>query len=118
MYTIHRVGQDGHWQQFDTTLVLISALQWLHRPCNAPRQFYRVTKEPSVKADHTIYSQVVDTSGQCTSVSLILAFKLNSVLVPFEAVFVNPVTYVDLSYPIIFSVYIVYCKLLVLQQLR
>ena len=30
------VGQDRRWQQFDTTCSLISAPQWLHRPCSGP----------------------------------------------------------------------------------
>ena len=29
MYTIHRIEQDGHWQQFGIHLILISALQAL-----------------------------------------------------------------------------------------
>ena len=78
MYTIHRIGWDRHWQQFNTTQILISALQWLHRPYNAARWFYRVGKKPSVKADLATYSHVVDVSGQCVSVSLItLGFKLD-----------------------------------------
>ena len=40
-------------------------------------QFYRVCKKPSEKADLAIYSHVVDDSGQCKSVSLILAFTLD-----------------------------------------
>ena len=74
MYTIHRIGKDGHWQQLDTTTILISAPHWLHRPCNAPTQFYRVGKKPSVKVDLTIYSHVVDVSGWCMSV---LGIKLH-----------------------------------------
>ena len=48
----------GHWQQSDTTSIQISAPQWLHRPCNTPRQFYRVHKKLSVKADLAIYSHI------------------------------------------------------------
>ena len=40
-------------------------------------QFYRIGKKPSVKADLAIYSHVVDASGQCMSVSLILGFNLD-----------------------------------------
>ena len=59
------------------SLILISAPQWLHRPCNAPTQFYRVCKKPSVKADLAIYSHLHDVSGQCTSVLLVLFIKLD-----------------------------------------
>ena len=45
MHTIYRIGQDGHWQRFDTTLILISAPQFPHRPCNAPTRPYRVGKK-------------------------------------------------------------------------
>ena len=62
------------WQQFDTTPILISAPQWLHRPCNAPRPFYRVGKKPSVKAGLAIYSHKL---GQYMSVSLILGIELD-----------------------------------------
>ena len=57
--------------------ILISAPQWLHRPCNASRQLYKVGKKPFVKVDLAIYSYIVDVSGQCMSVSLILGFKLD-----------------------------------------
>ena len=67
MCTTHRMGQDGHCQQFDTTPTLISAPQWPHRPCNASIQPYRVGKKPSVKADLAMYM----------SVSLILGYKLD-----------------------------------------
>ena len=33
MYTTHWMGRDGQCQKFDTTPTLISAPQWLHRPC-------------------------------------------------------------------------------------
>ena len=56
---------------------MISAPQWPHRPYNAPMQFYRVDKKLSVKVDLAIYSHVVDASGQCMSVSLILSFNLD-----------------------------------------
>ena len=69
--------QDGHWQQFGTQPILISAPQWSHRSCNAPPRFYRVSKKPSVKAALAIYSQVDDASGQCMSASLILGFNLD-----------------------------------------
>ena len=84
MYSVHRRDQDGHWQQFGTSPILISAPQWSHRPYNAPKQFYRVGKKPSVKADLAIYSHVLDLSGQCMSVSLMLGIKLDfsSVIVP------------------------------------
>ena len=77
MYTIHRIDQDGHWQQLGTSPIVISAPQWPHRPCNAPRWFYRVGKEPSVKADLAIYSHIVDVSGKFMNVLLILDFKLD-----------------------------------------
>ena len=69
MYTIHRRDQEGHWQQLVTPPILISTPQWLHMPCNAPTQHYRVDKKLSVKADLAIYSHVVDVSGQFMSVS-------------------------------------------------
>ena len=68
MYTTHRMGQDGHCQQFHTTPTLISAPQWPHRP---------VGKKPSVKADLAIYSQAVDVRGQCMSESLKLGHNLD-----------------------------------------
>ena len=57
MYTTHRMGRDGHCQQFDTTPTLISASQWPYKPCNAPMWLYRVGKKPSVKTDLAMYSQ-------------------------------------------------------------
>ena len=77
MYTTHRMGQDGHCQQFHTTPTLISAPQWPHRPCNAPMRPYIVSKKPSVKADLAIYSQAVDVRGQCMSESLKLGHNLD-----------------------------------------
>ena len=77
MYTNHRIDQDGRWQQFDTQPILISAPQWPNRPCNAPTQFYKVGKKPSVKTDLAICSHAVDVGGQCMSVSLILDFNLD-----------------------------------------
>ena len=62
MYTTHWMGQDGQCQQFNTTPTLISAPQWLHRPCNAPMRLYTVGKKPSVKADLAMYSHTVDVS--------------------------------------------------------
>ena len=44
MYTIHRIDQGSHWQQFGIPPILISAPQWPHRACNAPMRFYRVSK--------------------------------------------------------------------------
>ena len=35
-------GPDGIWQKFDTPCSLISAPQWLHRPCSVLSWFYRV----------------------------------------------------------------------------
>ena len=68
----------------------MSASQWLHRPYNAPTQFYRVGKKLSVKAELAINSHIVDVSGHCISVSLTLGLKnWISVLVPFGMVFVN-----------------------------
>ena len=77
MYTTHRMGQDGHCQQFHTTPTLISAPQWPHRPCNAPMQPYTVGKKQSMKADLAIYSQAVDVRGQCMSESLKLGHNLD-----------------------------------------
>ena len=77
MYTIHRRDQDGHWQQFGTTPILISAPQWSHMHCNGLMQLDRVGKKLSVKADLVIYSHVADISGQRITVSLILGFKLD-----------------------------------------
>ena len=73
MYTIH-IDRERHWQQFGTTLILISAPTGtvMHQ-----RGFTVLGKKPSVKADLAIYSHVVDASGQCMSVSLILGFKLD-----------------------------------------
>ena len=77
MYTTHRMGRDGHCQQFDTTPTLISAPHWPHRPCNAPMQLYRVGKKPSVKADLATYSYTANVSRRCMSVSLILGCELD-----------------------------------------
>ena len=77
MYTNHRTDQDGHWQQFGTQPILISAPQWANRPCNAPTRPYRVGKKPSVKADLAIYSHAVYVCGQCMSESLILGHNLD-----------------------------------------
>ena len=71
IYTISRMGRDGHSQQFDTTPILISAPQWPHKPCNAPTWLYRVGKKPSVKADLAMYSHTVDVSRQYMSVLII-----------------------------------------------
>ena len=84
------IDWDGHWWQFGTPLILISVPQWLYRSCNAPMQYCRVGKKLSVKADRTIYSHIVDVSGDCMSVSLILGI---SVLVTIWSDFVNPVTH-------------------------
>ena len=67
MYTNHRIDQDGHWQQFGTQPILISAPQWACWPCNAPTRFHMVGKKPFVKAYLAIYSQAVDVCGQCMS---------------------------------------------------
>ena len=77
MHTNHRIDQDGHWQQPGTQPILISAPQWANRPCNAPTRFYRVGKNPSVKADLAIYSHAVDVGGQCMSESLTLGHNLD-----------------------------------------
>ena len=71
MYTNHRIDRDGHWQQFGTQPILISAPQWASWSCNAPTGFYRVGKKPSVKADQAIYSQ------RCMSESLRLGHNLD-----------------------------------------
>ena len=77
MYTNHRIDQDGHWQQFGTQPILISASHWACWPCNAAIGFYMVDKKPSVKADLTIYSQAVDVHGRCMSESLKLGHNLD-----------------------------------------
>ena len=77
MCTTHRMGRDGHCQQFDITPTLISAPQWPHKPCNASIWLYTVGKKPSVKTDLAMYSHTVDVSRQCMSVSLILNCKLD-----------------------------------------
>ena len=92
------MGRDGHCQQFDTTPTLISAPQWPHKPCDAPIQLYRVSKKPSVKADLAMYSHIVDVSGQCMSVSLILGCKLDFSSLPLGPVFANPVTYIKTTH--------------------
>ena len=93
MYTNHRIDQDGHWQQFGTQPILISAPQRDHRPCNAPTWFYRVGKKPSVKADLAIYSHAVDVRGQCMSESLILGHNLDFSSCDIMVGFVYPVTF-------------------------
>ena len=77
MCTTHRMGQDRHCQQFDTTQTLINAPQWPHRPCNASIQLYRVGKKLSEKADLAMYSQSVDVFRKWMSISLILGCKLD-----------------------------------------
>ena len=77
MYTNHRIDRDGHWQQFGTQSILISAPQWACWPCNAPTGFYTVSKKPSMKADLAIYSQAVDVCGRCMSESLKLWHNLD-----------------------------------------
>ena len=42
MYTNHRIDKDGHWQQSDTQLILISTPQWPNSTCNAPTPPYRI----------------------------------------------------------------------------
>ena len=59
------IDVDGRWQQFGTPCSLISAPQWLHRPCSGPSWFYRVGKRPPVKADLAIYSPVSGVSVWC-----------------------------------------------------
>ena len=66
----------GHWQQIDATPILISAPQWLCRPCNAPRRLYRVGKKLSVKADLAIYSQV------CFDRQLFIYYGIHASVVP------------------------------------
>ena len=77
MYTNHRIDRDGHWQQFGTQPILISAPQWACWPCNAPTWSYTVGKKPFVKADLAIYSQAVDVRGLCMSESLKLGDNLD-----------------------------------------
>ena len=71
------IDRDGHWQQFGTQPILISAPQWACWPCNAPTRFYTVGKKPSVKVDLAIYCQAVDVRGQCMSESLKLGHNLD-----------------------------------------
>ena len=77
MYTNHRIDRDGHWQQFGTQPILISAPQWASWSRNAPTGFYSVGKNPSVKADLAIYSQAVDVRRRCMSESLRLGHNLD-----------------------------------------
>ena len=77
MYTNHRTDRDGHWQQFGTQPILISAPQWAHWPCNASTRSYTVGKKPSMKADLAIYGQAVDVHGRCMSESLRLGHNLD-----------------------------------------
>ena len=77
MYRNHRIDRDGHWQQFGTQPILISAPQWAHWPCNASTRSYTVGKKPSMKADLAIYSQAVDVCGRCMSESLRLGHNLD-----------------------------------------
>ena len=77
MYTIHMIDQDRQWQQFGTIPIVIGAPQWLHRAYNAPWQFYRVSKKPSVKADLVIYSHELDVSGWCMGVLLIINIEID-----------------------------------------
>ena len=77
MYTNHKIDRDGHWQQFDTQTILISAPQLANRPCNVLTQFYKVSKKLSVKADLDVYSHTVGVRGQCMSESLILGHNLD-----------------------------------------
>ena len=72
MYAIHRIDRDRHWQLFGIPPILISASQWLYRPCNAPMQFYRVGKKLHVKTDLAIYSHLLDVSGQFMSINIML----------------------------------------------
>ena len=57
--TVYMSGQDGHWQQFDTTCSLISAPQWHHTPCSGLLCIRRVRKMLPVKADLAICSPVI-----------------------------------------------------------
>ena len=77
MYTNHNIDRDGHWQQFNTQPILISAPQWACWPCNALTWFYMVSKKLFVKTDLAIYSQAVDVCGRCISESLKLGHNLN-----------------------------------------
>ena len=72
MYTNHKIDWDSHWQQSGTQPIVIRALQWPNRTCNALTWLYRVSKKASMKADLAIYSHAVDASGQYMSESLIL----------------------------------------------
>ena len=40
--TVYMSGQDGRWEQFDTTCSLISAPQWHHTPHSGPSRIYMV----------------------------------------------------------------------------
>ena len=77
IYTNHRIDRDGHWQQFGTQPILISAPQWARWPCNASTWFYTVGKKLSVKEDLAIYSQAVDVRGRCMSESIMLGDNLD-----------------------------------------
>ena len=69
--TIHKIGQDSHWEQFGTAHTLINAIHWVHGSCGALSWFDRLEKKPSVKVINWI-----------------------SVVVPTWTVFPGPVTYV------------------------
>ena len=74
---VHSIGQDGCWQQFGTTHVIVNATHWLNRPCSAPSWFDRVQEKPAVKADVAIYTYMLGVSGQYKSVDLVLSYKLD-----------------------------------------
>ena len=75
--TIHRIGRDSRWEQFDTAHILIDAIHWVHRCCGALSWFDRLEKKPSVKADWAIYTHMLGVPRQYLSVAIMLSYKLD-----------------------------------------
>ena len=77
-YNSHWIGGDSHWQQCDISHILINTVYWLHKPCNVPSLFDRVSKKLSVKADVFDHSHMLGVCGQCQNLALMLKlYKLN-----------------------------------------
>ena len=97
------VDVDCHWQQFDTPCSLISALQWLHRPCSRLSWFSMVGKRLPVKAYLAIHmhSPVSGVSVWCQSLAFMQSYKWISILVQLGMIFANPVIYNDSTIPVV-----------------
>ena len=93
MYTKHRIDQDGHWQQFGTQPILISAPRGATGLAMHQLSFTGLTKSPFLKADLAIYSHAVSVGGQCMSESLTLGHNLNFSSCDIMVGFLNSVTY-------------------------